>query len=84
MFFLPLDQIEFTQIENFCRTRPREGIILNFKRDFPRRLDKSIAAFANTEGGHILIGVDEDIDKTVSRQRTSKKQTPGDSFQWPL
>ena len=64
MFSLPLDQLEPTHIEDFCRAGPREGIILDFKLAFPRHLDKSIAAFANTYGGHILIGVDEHADGT--------------------
>jgi hypothetical protein len=59
MFGLPLDKITFEDIDAFCRSGVREGILLDFKRDFPARLEKSIAAFANTFGGMILIGVDE-------------------------
>lgn len=59
MFGTPLEKIEFTDIDAFCRSGVREGILLDFKKDFPSRLDKAIAAFANTYGGIILIGVDE-------------------------
>lgn len=59
MFSIPIDNLTFDDVSNFCQARPREGLILDYKLDFPRRLDKTIASFANTYGGHILIGVDE-------------------------
>ena len=33
---------------------------LDYKRDFPRKLEKTISAMANTFGGIVLIGVEED------------------------
>lgn len=59
MFSIPIDSIDFADVDNFCQARPREGLILDYKLDFPARLEKTIASFANTYGGHILIGVDE-------------------------
>src|SRR5689334_21206073 len=59
MFSIPIDNLTWQDVNNFCQARPREGLILDYKLDFPRRLDKTIASFANTYGGHILIGVDE-------------------------
>jgi hypothetical protein len=59
MFSIPSDSLTFQDVNNFCQARPREGLVLDYKSDFPRRLDKTIASFANTYGGHILIGVDE-------------------------
>jgi hypothetical protein len=59
MFSIPIDNLTWTDVNNFCQARPREGLILDYKLDFPRRLDKAIASFANTYGGHVLIGVDE-------------------------
>jgi hypothetical protein len=59
MFSIPIDSLTFEQVSSFCQLRPREGLILDYKLDFPRRLDKTIASFANTYGGHVLIGVDE-------------------------
>src|SRR5580692_1174226 len=58
MFSTPIDNLTFELVNDFCQAHPREGLILDYKRDIPRRLDKSIASFANTYGGHILIGVD--------------------------
>jgi len=59
MFSIPIDNLNFQDVNSFCETRPREGLVLDYKLDFPRRLDKTIASFANTFGGHILVGVDE-------------------------
>lgn len=56
-----ISQITFETVDNFCSQtpRPREGVHLDFKKDFPNNLEKTISAFANTQGGIILIGVDE-------------------------
>lgn len=59
MFGLRIDEITFTDVDAFCRSGVQEGVLLDFKRDFPTKLEKTIAAFANTFGGMILIGVDE-------------------------
>lgn len=59
MFGIPIEKIEFADIDAFCRSGIREGILLDFKKDFPARLEKAIAAFANTYGGFVLIGIDE-------------------------
>jgi hypothetical protein len=59
MFGLPIDEITFEDVDAFCRSGVREGVLLDFKKDFPARLEKTVAAFANTFGGMILIGVDE-------------------------
>jgi schlafen family protein len=59
MFAIPIDAVTFEDVNNFCQTLTREGLVLDYKLDFPKRLEKTIASFANTYGGHILIGVDE-------------------------
>ncbi len=42
--------------------RSGEGLLLEFKRAIssPEKIAREIAAFANTHGGHLLIGVDDD------------------------
>ncbi len=55
-----INEITWGDIENFCNQRITEGLHLDYKRDFPRRLEKTISAMANTFGGIILIGVKED------------------------
>jgi len=59
MFSIPIDNLTFADVNNFCQALPREGTILDYKLDFPARLEKTVASFANTYGGHIIIGVDE-------------------------
>lgn len=59
MFGLPINEITFADVDAFCQSGVREGILLDFKKDFPAKLEKTIAAFANTYGGIVLIGVDE-------------------------
>lgn len=61
MFATPTDALTFEQVQSFCQALPRENVTLDYKLDFPKRLDKTIAAFANTCGGYILIGVDETV-----------------------
>jgi len=59
MFSIPIDALTFEDVNNFCQTRAREGLVLDYKANFPDCLEKNIASFANTYGGHILIGVGE-------------------------
>jgi len=51
----PMEQTSLKQL-----IARREGQTLEFKREFSTDIVKEIVAFANTEGGVILIGVDDD------------------------
>lgn len=55
-----ISEIKWDDVLEFCNQRIPEGATLDYKKDFPKKLQKTIAAFANTMGGIILIGVDED------------------------
>lgn len=57
---LPLETLTFEQLDAFLNARLPEGVRLDYKVDVPNDLDKIIAAFANTLGGIIVLGVDED------------------------
>lgn len=59
MFREPITEITFEKVEDFCKEELPEGIRFDYKEDFPKDLAKTIAAFANTYGGLILIGVEE-------------------------
>ena len=59
MFSIPLTDLTFEHVNEFCKTKPREGVSLDYKSKFPKSLEKTIAAFANTYGGHILVGIGE-------------------------
>ena len=55
-----IQEITWEDIVLFCYQGIPENPTLDYKKDFPKNLQKSIAAFANTLGGLIIIGVDED------------------------
>jgi hypothetical protein len=59
MFGTPIESIDLSQILSFLGTGIREGFALDFKENFPSNLEKTLAAFANSYGGIILIGVEE-------------------------
>lgn len=58
LFHDPLDKISWDSIRLFCQQEIRESTFIDYKKDFPRDLDKIISSMANTLGGIILIGVD--------------------------
>src|SRR5437870_13740170 len=50
MFSIRIDDLTFEHVNDFCQARPREGLTLDYKLNFPRRPEKTIASFANTYG----------------------------------
>lgn len=60
LYRTPINEITWADIEDFCRQQIRENSLLDYKRDFPENLEKTIAAMANTNGGIILIGIEDD------------------------
>lgn len=64
MFREAIGDITFETIENFCKQEIEESVRIEYKEDFPRDLEKTMAAFANTYGGIILIGVEETDNAT--------------------
>jgi hypothetical protein len=59
LFNTPIDDIKIDDVEQFLQSGVREGTILEFKEQFPSKLEKNISSMANTFGGMILIGVEE-------------------------
>lgn len=59
----PVLEISWDDITAFCQQRIPEGAYLDYKQDFPAQLEKTMSAMANTFGGIILIGVEEDNEK---------------------
>ena len=55
-----LSQMDYLDVKNLAQTG--EGTFLEFKRTIPssEKIAREIAAFANTSGGTILVGVDDD------------------------
>lgn len=60
IFTKEISAIRFDDIEHFIGMKVREGLRLDYKEDFPKELPKLIAAFANSRGGIVLIGVKAD------------------------
>lgn len=59
MFNIPIDDIKIHHIEQFLQAGAKEGTLLDYKEQFPNKLEKTISSMANTFGGMILIGVEE-------------------------
>ncbi len=57
-----ITRIDWNDVVAFCQERIQENATLDYKENFPARLENSIAAMANSFGGLILIGVAEDND----------------------
>jgi len=55
----PINSFGFQEIVAFCQEGHREGIQLDYKKDIPTNLSKHFAAFSNTRGGVIIVGVEE-------------------------
>ncbi len=64
---MPVHKWTFADVEDFCKLKIPEGLYIDYKQDLPEnyQIAKHIAAFANTEGGWILIGVREEREKPV-------------------
>lgn len=67
MIDMPLDKITFADIDRFVQEKRPEGKAVDYKRDIyggrdddKKELLKDVSSFANTLGGDIIIGVDED------------------------
>ena len=80
----PISEITWQDVTDFCAQRPPEGTFLDYKEAFPAQPEKTIAAMANTFGGVVLIGVEEDDEnkpilplKGVALQRGLSERVMG-------
>jgi len=60
LYIKNINEITYDDVINFCNQNIRENEILEYKSDFTRNLDKVISSLANTFGGIIIIGIDDD------------------------
>jgi hypothetical protein len=59
-----LDDITYTDVITFCEQGLKEGLGLDYKRDLSNitSIVKTLASFANSNGGWIIVGVDDAND----------------------
>ncbi len=72
---LQIDKIGFGDVQAFCSHETPENIRLEYKAQFSskdpaKQIAKEVAAFANTQGGTILLGVAEASDRRPVRAPT--------------
>ena len=56
----PVELVTFDDIEAFCQLGYTEGPRLDYKAEIPNKLHKVVAAFANSLGGLIVLGIEAD------------------------
>jgi len=66
IYVKPINEITYDDVKNFIQKKIKENTFLDYKADFPRKLEKTIAAMANTHGGIIIIGVKEEDNNNWS------------------
>ena len=78
MFNKPISQIEEKDIQTLVDTEQKESSILEYKREIAgtdkekKELSKDISAIANTEGGFLVIGMEESDGKASKIVGTNK------------
>ncbi len=55
IYMKSIDKIVWEDIKEFCQQRRAEDSYLDYKIEFPKHLEKTIAAMVNTLGSIILI-----------------------------
>jgi hypothetical protein len=60
LFSKKINEITFDDVVDFCKLGICEGINLDYKRGFTDKLENTISSFANSYGGLIIIGVNEE------------------------
>ncbi|HVQ44163.1 MAG TPA: ATP-binding protein [Candidatus Saccharimonadia bacterium] len=65
LFGKKMEDLEFQDVVDFCDKQYKEGIFLDYKQDLSgkKSLVKTICSFANTVGGWLIIGVEDESDK---------------------
>lgn len=72
----PISDITFADVEAFCLTQQPEGVRLDYKASPPPDLANHFAAFANTLGGLILLGIKADKATGIPYWPPSRRGMP--------
>lgn len=67
VFDKPLEKLTEDDLHTLRAEMVEEGVLLDYKADWieNKKLAKAVASFANTHGGHLVIGVAADKEKNV-------------------
>ncbi len=67
-FNIKLRDIRYSDLENLVESKFKEGVHLEYKSEMikAKKLAKSMISFANTEGGRIIIGINEKRGRTMN------------------
>lgn len=69
LYQVPPRELKWQDVDQFLQLGLPEGDTLDYKKDFSEGVPATIAAMANTRGGIILIGVEEDTKTKKPAQR---------------
>lgn len=78
MFRKPVSQLTEADIQTLIENKEKESSVLEFKRELKggdgekREISKDISAIANTEGGYLIVGIEENDGKADSIVGTAK------------
>lgn len=76
-FEKPLEELDERDLHMLMAEGVEEGILLDYKADWidNKKLAKAVASFANTHGGHLIIGMAAD------KERNAPQSLPGIDFE---
>lgn len=63
IFSKQLKDVTWDNVRDFCEQQHAEGINLDYKQQLTKEVTKTVAAMANTNGGWIIVGVEDKHDK---------------------
>ena len=73
-----LEELTYRDIQEFVELKIEEGTRLDYKQEVTDKLPSHVSAMANTQGGHVLIGVaEEEAERGNLKLNVPKDDIPG-------
>lgn len=73
----PLSEVNYNDLEEFLALRRAEGEDLDYKQAWDDKIVRDVSAMANTAGGDLLVGVQEERDEREKTNRPDPDDVPG-------